>query len=104
MAGCKYVPIGLALIGTGVGCTGVVGPLLGGVLVDSFGWRALFWFVAAFVLVLTPLLLTVVPESPGRVPDRVARGCGWRVLSIPSGIPASPRRRTAGLSAVSVAP
>ncbi|MEV4238401.1 MFS transporter [Nocardia sp. NPDC049737] len=67
----KYVPIGLALIGTGVGFTGVVGPLVGGVLVDSFGWRALFWFMAAFVLVLTPLLLTVVPESPVRVPDRV---------------------------------
>ncbi|WP_433713912.1 MFS transporter [Nocardia sp. CA-084685] len=67
----KYVPIGLALIGTGVGFTGVVGPLVGGVLVDSFGWRALFWFMAAFVLVLTPLLLTVVPESPVRVPNRV---------------------------------
>lgn len=67
----KYVPIGLALIGTGVGFTGVVGPLVGGLLVDSFGWRALFWFMAVFVLVLTPLLLVVVPESPVRWPERV---------------------------------
>ncbi|MEV0364711.1 MFS transporter [Nocardia fusca] len=67
----KYVPMGLALIGTGVGFTGVVGPLVGGVLVDSFGWRALFWFMAIFVLVLTPLLLAVVPESPVRVAGRV---------------------------------
>ncbi|WP_327099002.1 MFS transporter [Nocardia vinacea] len=67
----KYVPIGLALIGTGVGFTGVVGPLVGGLLADSFGWRALFWFMAVFVLVLTPLLLVVVPESPVRWPERV---------------------------------
>ncbi|WP_040831289.1 MFS transporter, partial [Nocardia jiangxiensis] len=67
----KYVPIGIGFVGTGVGFTGVVAPLLGGVLVDHFDWRALFWFLAAFTLVLTPLLLFIVPESPVRVRDRI---------------------------------
>lgn len=25
-----------------------VGPIVGGVLADKFGWRGIFWFMAAF--------------------------------------------------------
>jgi EmrB/QacA subfamily drug resistance transporter len=45
-----------------------VGPLLGGVLVDSTGWQGLFWIDAAVAAVCIPLTLKTMGESndPGR--------------------------------------
>jgi EmrB/QacA subfamily drug resistance transporter len=45
-----------------------LGPLLGGALVDTVGWQALFWVDAAVALLCVPLTLRTVPES--RDPDR----------------------------------
>lgn len=67
----KYVPIGLGFIGTGVGFSGVAAPLIGGVLVDHFDWRSMFWFLAIFTIVLTPLVIFLVPESTVRLRDRI---------------------------------
>jgi EmrB/QacA subfamily drug resistance transporter len=39
------------------------GPLVGGLLVDSLGWQALFWIDAAIAAVLVPLTLKTVAES-----------------------------------------
>jgi MFS family permease len=44
------------------------GPLVGGALVDTAGWQALFWIDAAIAALCVPLTLRTVPES--RDPDR----------------------------------
>lgn len=60
------VPVALGVVSTGIGISGLVAPFLGGALVDSFGFRGVFWFLLALVLVLLPLAAVVVPESPIR--------------------------------------
>lgn len=48
-----------ALMGIGM----AAGPLLGGVLVEYFGWRAVFWVNAPLALLLLVMVLREVPES-----------------------------------------
>lgn len=67
----KYIPLGVGMIGAGLGFSGAVAPLIGGVLVDHFQWPAMFWFLAAFSLVLTPVVMFVVPETKLRVRERI---------------------------------
>lgn len=67
----KYVPLGLGITATGVGFSSVLAPLIGGLLVDNFSWHAMFWFLAIFTLVMTPILWFVVPESKLRVKERI---------------------------------
>jgi len=45
-----------------------IGPLIGGVLVDSTGWQGLFWIDAAIAAACAPLTLATVAES--RDPNR----------------------------------
>jgi EmrB/QacA subfamily drug resistance transporter len=45
-----------------------IGPLIGGVLVDSTGWQGLFWIDAAIAAACIPLTLATVSES--RDPNR----------------------------------
>src|SRR3954464_13889605 len=47
---------------------GALGPLVGGVLVDTTGWQGLFWIDAAIALACVPLTLATVQES--RDPQR----------------------------------
>jgi len=42
---------------------GALGPLVGGVLVDTTGWQGLFWIDAAIALACVPLTLRTVAES-----------------------------------------
>nr|WP_162933168.1 MFS transporter [Corynebacterium lactis] len=48
-----------ALMGVGM----AAGPLLGGVLVEFFGWRSVFWVNVPLSLLLIALVLREVPES-----------------------------------------
>src|SRR3954452_12657398 len=47
---------------------GALGPLVGGVLVDTTGWQGLFWIDAAIAAACVPLTLATVQES--RDPNR----------------------------------
>jgi MFS family permease len=67
----KYIPIGIGAVGAGLGFSGAVGPVIGGLLVDHFDWPAMFWFLLIFTLVLTPLVMLLVPETKLRVKQRV---------------------------------
>ncbi|MQY27882.1 MFS transporter [Nocardia aurantia] len=67
----KYIPLSLGIVGAGLGFSGVIAPFISGVLIDHFDWQAMFWFLAAFTLVLTPLVIAIVPESPLRVKQRI---------------------------------
>ncbi|AGP60255.1 MFS transporter [Streptomyces rapamycinicus] len=70
----RLVPIGLGMLASGVGASGVLGPLLGGALIDWAGVRSIFWFLLVYVIVVGAVLLAVVPESPVRAPQRLDLG------------------------------
>ncbi|WP_036625001.1 multidrug effflux MFS transporter [Pantoea sp. AS-PWVM4] len=38
-------------------------PLLGGLLADAWGWRAPFWFLSAYAVVITAVVLLWLPET-----------------------------------------
>ena len=46
-----------------------LGPVVGGALVDSVGWRSIFWINVPIGLVALALTLRFVPESRPRSPD-----------------------------------
>lgn len=54
-----------------------IGPIIGGVLAGSLGWRSIFWFMTAYSSMLLVLLSFLLPETlrsivgnGSRVPDR----------------------------------
>ncbi|WP_067679886.1 MFS transporter [Nocardia miyunensis] len=67
----RYVPLGIGIMSTGLGFSSVTAPLVGGWLVDNFDWRAIFWFLLAYVVVMEPLVALIVPDSTLRVPQRI---------------------------------
>ena len=58
----------ITLWGAASAAGGALGPLLGGVLVDTTGWQGLFWIDAAIAAACIPLTLRSVAES--RDPDK----------------------------------
>ena len=58
----------ITLWGAASAAGGALGPLLGGVLVDTTGWQGLFWIDAAIAAACVPLTLRSVEES--RDPDK----------------------------------
>ncbi|WP_051939450.1 MFS transporter [Phaeacidiphilus oryzae] len=67
----RHIPAAVGMVATGLGLSAVAAPLLGGWMLDHFSWRAIFWFLLAFVCVMIPLLVLVVPESRLRVRQRL---------------------------------
>ncbi|GAA2565132.1 MULTISPECIES: MFS transporter [Streptomyces] len=84
-AGSVMIPVSLALVSTtfpepaararaigiwaGIGGLALAaGPVLGGVLVDAFGWQSIFWVNLPFGLIALAVLISRLPESkaPGR--------------------------------------
>lgn len=78
----RYVPIAIGTIGMGVGLAGIVGPVVGGLLVDNIGYHAIFLFLAGYIVVMGLLVAVVVPETPVRrrhkldVPGALLLGVG----------------------------
>ncbi|QKW33714.1 MFS transporter [Actinomadura sp. NAK00032] len=62
-----FVPVALGMVVTGVGMSAVVGPFAAGALIDAFGFRGVYWFMAAYVALLLPLYALLIPESATRV-------------------------------------
>ncbi|RMI29479.1 MFS transporter [Nocardia stercoris] len=67
----KYVPLGLGVTATGLGFSALLAPIVGGWLLEHHSYHAIFWFLAAFMLVMTPFVIVVVPESKLRVKESV---------------------------------
>ena len=53
----------VTLWGAASAAGGALGPLIGGVLVDTTGWQGLFWIDAAIAAVCVPVTLRTVQES-----------------------------------------
>jgi len=68
--------------GMGVVLAPALGPSIGGLLVDGFGWRSIFFMVVPFCLVSLWLALRYVPTSaPGGVAaNRTGAALDWRGL------------------------
>lgn len=45
----------------------IIGPVFGGLLADNFGWQSMFYFLAAFALVVVLAVLVFLPEV--RIPS-----------------------------------
>lgn len=68
-----------AVFGTGVVLAPAVGPSIGGVLVDLWGWRSIFYMVVPFCLVALWLARRYVPVTApgGLAADRDGAGLDW---------------------------
>lgn len=53
----------LASLAVGVGALNVFSPMIGGLLVQLFGWRGPLWFLAAVAVLLLIVVVAVVPET-----------------------------------------
>ncbi|WP_024793970.1 MFS transporter [Tomitella biformata] len=67
----RMVPIALAAVSTGIGLNGIIGPILGGYLATEFGYRAIFWFLLGYVVILAPIVYLLASESPLRLRHRL---------------------------------
>lgn len=67
----RHIPMAVGMVATGIGLSAIAAPLLGGWLLDSYGWRSIFWFQSGYTVVMLVILLIVVPESKLRVRQRL---------------------------------
>lgn len=71
------------IFGMGVVLAPAIGPSIGGVLVDLFGWRSIFFMVVPFCLASIWLAYKFVPvTAPGGVAAERGQGLDWRGLLI----------------------
>jgi EmrB/QacA subfamily drug resistance transporter len=71
------------IFGMGVVLAPAIGPSIGGVLVDLFGWRSIFFMVVPFCLASIWLAYKFVPTTaPGGAAATRAGGLDWRGLLI----------------------
>ena len=71
------------IFGMGVVLAPAIGPSIGGVLVDLFGWRSIFFMVVPFCLASIWLAYKFVPQTaPGGVVAERGQGLDWRGLLI----------------------
>ena len=71
------------IFGMGVVLAPAIGPSIGGVLVDLFGWRSIFFMVVPFCLLSIWLAYRFVPvTAPGGVAAARDAGLDWRGLLI----------------------
>lgn len=67
----------LSLMMTINGIAPIIAPIIGAALLEPFGWRAIFWFMAAFHLLATVVLALVIRES---LPEERRGASGLRGL------------------------
>ncbi|MCF8587720.1 MFS transporter [Gordonia liuliyuniae] len=63
----KTVPLAVSICTAGCGLITVAAPFLTGWLIDSFGWRSLFWFFTAVLAVCLAMIMCTTPETPIRL-------------------------------------
>jgi EmrB/QacA subfamily drug resistance transporter len=73
------------IFGMGAVLAPAIGPSIGGVLVDLFGWRSIFFMVVPFCLVSLVLAFKFVPASaPGGAVAERSSALDWRGLALGS--------------------
>ena len=77
------VPFGIAIIGYSVLLASTAGQVVGGVLVDNAGWRAIFYASAIMALVSLILCIGLLPPSP-KIANRQRFDLAGGVLFVPA--------------------
>ncbi|MFC5496382.1 DHA2 family efflux MFS transporter permease subunit [Caenimonas terrae] len=73
------------IFGMGAVLAPAIGPSIGGVLVDLFGWRSIFFMVVPFCLVSLALAYRFVPDTaPGGAAAERSTALDWRGLALGS--------------------
>ena len=73
------------IFGMGVVLAPAIGPSIGGVLVDLYGWRSIFFIVVPFCLVSLAMAYKFVPDTaPGGVAAERGNALDWRGLALGS--------------------
>lgn len=67
----RTVPLAVSVSTTGMGLIAIPTPVLAGHIVDSFGWRGVFWFCAVVLFVLAIGIRVTTEESPVRLSSRL---------------------------------
>lgn len=67
----RWVPLGVGGIGVGIGASALIGPLLGGWLIDNFGFRSAFWFLFVYSALIVVAIAFVIPETTVRIAHRI---------------------------------
>lgn len=65
--------------------TGIIGPFVGGLLIDFVGWRIIFWPTLVIGLIAYWLVQKEVPELPGNTGDFFLRRFDWGGVLLLSG-------------------
>jgi EmrB/QacA subfamily drug resistance transporter len=75
------------IFGMGVVLAPALGPSIGGVLVDLFGWRSIFFMVVPFCVVSLWLAKKLIPTTApgGGAANRAGAGLDWRGLLLAAG-------------------
>lgn len=69
---------GLGLITMAVGVGAIAGPIIGGPLVDLFGWRSVYWFMSIPTIMSFPLAAIILDDDRiGTIRERVRSGYDW---------------------------
>ena len=76
----KQVGTASGLIGSGIAFVALGGPFLTGWLLDGYGFRGVLWSLAVATAISLVLLLTVVPETPLRLPRTRVNWAGGALL------------------------
>jgi MFS family permease len=66
----RWIPICVAVLGTGFGISSVLAPIIGGLLTDHYSYKSIFWFLIIYAVVTIPLVVFFVPDSPLRTKQR----------------------------------
>lgn len=67
----KTVPLAVSISTAGMGIITVAGPFLTGWLIDGYGWRSIFWFFGAVLMILAVMIIASTPETTVRLRSRV---------------------------------
>lgn len=67
----KIVPLAVAIATSGMGLITVPLPFFSGWLIDSFGFRSVFWVIGGILVVSAGLIVVTTPESPVRLRSRI---------------------------------
>jgi MFS family permease len=66
----RWIPVTVGIIGTGLGFSAILGPIIAGWLTDAFSWRSVFWFLLIYIVAIMPVFMLAVPETPLRARQR----------------------------------
>lgn len=67
----QVVSMAVSISVSGMGLVSIPAPFLTGWLVDSYGFRSIFWFTLACLVVLAVLIWATTPESPVRLRSKI---------------------------------